>query len=242
MDFKKSFICTFVWLLAFGLGKIAAQIPSGLYISKDKNLRHEVKINNKYFIYSVYEQVPANFIETKGGFYTENDGVLNLQLEFNSAYENDSVRELLIPYTVTGNELILKMNSELIFLPMKAMEQDLDGAWLFATRGPDNGQDRRGEENPRKTLKFLLDGRFQWIAYHTETMKFSGTGGGSYSSKNGIYTEKIEYFSKDNSRVGTLLEFDYEIKGDDWHHTGQNSKGEPMYEIWSRRAVLSKQF
>lgn len=236
MDFKKSFICTFIWLLAFGLGKITAQIPSGLYISKDKNLRHEVKINNKYFIYSVYEQVPANFIETKGGFYTENDGVLNLQLEFNSAYENDSVRELSIPYTVTGNELILKMNSELIFLPMKAMEQDLDGAWLFATRGPDNGQDRRGEENPRKTLKFLLDGRFQWIAYHTETMKFSGTGGGSYSSKNGIYTEKIEYFSKDNSRVGTLLEFDYEIKGDDWHHTGQNSKGEPMYEIWSRRA------
>ncbi len=86
-----------------------------------------------------------------------------------------------------------------------------------------------------KPLKFLKDGRFQWIAYDTDGMQFKGTGGGSYTSKDGVYTENIEYFSRDNSRVGASLQFKYEIKGDDWHHTGNNSKGEPMYEIWARR-------
>ncbi|MGB3144525.1 MAG: hypothetical protein WBB24_10480, partial [Maribacter sp.] len=111
----------------------------------------------------------------------------------------------------------------------------LDSAWLFATRGPDTGQDRRGEESARKTLKFLKDGTFQWIAYDTDTMKFSGTGGGNFTSSNGVYTENIEFFSRDNARVGASLKFNYELKDDDWYHTGKNSKGEPMFEIWSRR-------
>ncbi len=84
-------------------------------------------------------------------------------------------------------------------------------------------------------MKYLQDGRFQWIAYDTNGLQFKGTGGGKYTSIDGIYTENIEYFSKDNTRVGARLEFNYEIKGDDWHHTGKNSKGAPMYEIWSRR-------
>ena len=66
-------------------------------------------------------------------------------------------------------------------------------------------------------------------------MQFKGTGGGNYTSKDGVYTENIEYFSRDNSRVGASLEFNYEVKENDWHHTGNNSKGEPMYEIWARR-------
>ena len=111
----------------------------------------------------------------------------------------------------------------------------MDGQWLFATRGPDEGQKRRGETNSRKTLKYLQNRRFQWIAYDTEGMQFKGTGGGTYTSKDGIYTETIEYFSRDNDRVGASLKFNYEIKGNDWHHTGKNSKGEPMYEIWSKR-------
>ena len=68
-----------------------------------------------------------------------------------------------------------------------------------------------------------------------ETMDFRGTGGGKYAADQGSYTEVIEYFSRDNSRVGAELGFSYERKGNDWHHTGKNSKGEPLYEIWSIR-------
>lgn len=212
-----------------------AQIATGIYISDVDNLRHELKITDDYFIHSVYLEAPAKFIKTVGGFYTTEENTLNVKLEFNSDHENDGATELSIPILREGDKLIFKTEPELVFLQVESLEQELDGAWLFATRGPDEGQERRGEENPRKTLKFLLDNRFQWIAYNTETFKFSGTGGGSFSSRDGSYIEKIDFFSKDDSRVGATLTFDYEIKGNDWHHKGKNSKGEPMYEIWSKR-------
>ena len=84
-------------------------------------------------------------------------------------------------------------------------------------------------------MKILSGTRFQWIAYNTETKEFKGTGGGRYTTENGRYTEHIEFFSKDNSRVGAELGFDYALKEGEWHHSGLNSKGQPMYEIWAGR-------
>ena len=219
------------------------QISEGIYVDSLENNSskriHQVKIHDDYFIYTAYENDPANFIKTLGGFAkiekTDANTLLVVLLEFNSNYPQDSIRKLSIPVKMIGDKLQLNWFEELTLEPIETKTQDLDGEWLFATRGPDTGQDRRGEKSSRKTLKFLKDGTFQWIAYDTESFRFSGTGGGSYSSKDGIYTEQIEFFSKDNSRVGATLEFNYELNENDWHHTGNNSKGEPMYEIWAKR-------
>lgn len=100
------------------------------------------------------------------------------------------------------------------------------------------GRDRNGEMNTmtpgdRRTIKILSGGRFQWVAFNSATKEFSGTGGGTYTAENGKYTENIEFFSRDDSRVGASLEFDYEVKDGQWHHKGTSSKGDPIYEIWS---------
>lgn len=235
MKFNKQFSLFILLVTLANTSAVISQMPSGTYISNVDNTRHELKMNDGYFIHSVYETSPPKFIKTVGGFAKVEEGKLVVLLEFNSEYERDSIRMLSIPFTMEDDSLTLDWFAKMKFKPSKKIEQDLDGAWLFATRGPDEGQERRGEETPRKTLKFLLDNRFQWIAYNTETMKFSGTGGGSFSSEDGVYVENIEFFSKDDSRVGAELKFNYELKGNDWHHTGNNSKGEPMYEIWERR-------
>lgn len=225
-----------LWIcLLIPIWSTTGQITPGIYHAETDNVHHELKINGNYLIHSVYEKSPAKFIKTLGGFYSITDDDLKVKLEFNSNHEDDGLTELTLSYSLEGEKLTLKNGQTLHFTASKESQQDLDGPWLFATRGPDKGQERRGEENPRKTLKYLQGNRFQWIAYNTETMKFFGTGGGSFSSKDGIYTENIEYFSRDNSRVGASLKFNYEIKDADWHHKGKNSKGEPMYEIWSRR-------
>ncbi|MRI00840.1 hypothetical protein GH721_09905 [Kriegella sp. EG-1] len=224
----------FLYCLTLGLNA-HAQIKSGVYTSDLDNIIHELKITNNYMVHSIYEKSPARFIKTEGGFYSVKDSELHVKLEFNSNFEGDNIKTLHIPFTVKNHQLILGTNPRLIFDKSESNSQELDGQWLFATRGPDTGQERRGEKSARKTLKFLIDGKFQWIAYNTDTFKFHGTGGGTFSSKNGIYSENIEYFSKDNSRVGATLNFQYELKNNDWHHTGNNSKGEPMYEIWSKR-------
>lgn len=215
------------------------QIPPGIYMHKtvDNGIEttHQLKLNDAYLIYTVYQEQPANFIKTIGGFYSTQGQQIKVELEFNSNYETDAMKTWSVSYNLKNNDLLLELGTDMVFEPIPHAEQVLDGAWLFATRGPDAGQERRGEESSRKTLKFLMDGTFQWIAYDTASFRFSGTGGGSYTAKNGIYTEQIGYFSRDDSRVGATLEFKYEVKGNDWHHTGTNSKGQPLYEIWARR-------
>ena len=215
-----------------------AQVDSGVYFAAEEKegetIQHKLTVSEDYIIHIEYQSEPAKFIRTRGGFYTVDGDNLNVKLEFNSGYEADSVSQAVVPYKQMGDKLVIG-DSQREYTKAKSMSQDLDGNWLFGTRGPDTGQERRGDSKPRKTLKMLIDGSFQWIAYNTETFKFFGSGGGSYTSTDGTYTESIEFFSRDNSRVGADLEFKYEVKGNDWHHTGNNSKGEPMYEIWVKR-------
>ena len=94
---------------------------------------------------------------------------------------------------------------------------------------------RTMQMGPRKTFKVCSGTRFQWAAYNVETKQFSGTGGGTYTFKDGKYTENIKFFSRDNSRVGMSLEFDFELNEGKWHHKGYSSKGDPMHEVWSPR-------
>ena len=234
---KRPMILKFICIITLFIANtsVFAQLKKGVYITKESNIHHEIKVNENYLVYSIYEKAPAKFIKTIGGFYTIENNTLQIKLEFNSDYQKDSLRTLTIPIQFKDDDFVLDYTSKKTFQLQKVKSQDLDGQWLFASRGPDTGQKRRDDTNARKTLKFLINSRFQWIAYNTETFKFSGTGGGRFTSKDGIYTENIEYFSKDNNRVGASLEFNYELKENDWHHTGMNSKGKPMYEIWEKR-------
>ena len=84
-------------------------------------------------------------------------------------------------------------------------------------------------------MKILSGTRFQWIAYNTETKKFMGTGGGTYTTKNEEYIENIKFFSRNDSKAGLSLKFSYELMNGKWHHSGLSSKGDPIHEIWSIR-------
>ena len=49
-------------------------------------------------------------------------------------------------------------------------------------------------------------------------LQFSfGSGGGFYSAEDEIYTENIEFFSRNNKSVGRVLPFQYSLKDNDWH-------------------------
>ena len=109
---------------------------------------------------------------------------------------------------------------------------ELQGAWLMAGRVRDGKKRLRDTSGPRKTMKLLSGTRFQWIAYNIETKMFMGTGGGTYTTIDGKYTENIEFFSRDNSKAGLSLEFNYLIENDQWNHSGFSSKGDPLHEIW----------
>ena len=216
-----------------------AQLEPGVYHAQetlDQGQRHYLLlVADDYMIHTVYDRDPNRFVDTKGGYYKVEGDSLSVELEFNYSFETDKEKTHRAQITISDGTLVFNGNQKRTYQRQSGLNQDLDGQWLFATRGPDTGQDRRGDHVPRKTLKFLQDGYFQWIAYHTETMEFSGTGGGHYTADDGTYTEKIHFFSRDASRVGAELQLQFQVKGKDCHYQGKNSRGEPMYEIWGRR-------
>jgi hypothetical protein len=113
----------------------------------------------------------------------------------------------------------------------------LAGAWLITGRERE-GKIQESTPGVRRTMKILSGTRFQWIAYNIQTREFFGTGGGTYTTEDGKYTEQIEFFSRDPTRVGASLTFDFSVADGHWMHKGLSSKGEPIHERWTLREKL----
>ena len=187
-------------------------------------ITHRILMDDEYLIETQYIEEPPQFVLTRGGFYKPKGSQFMVNLEFNSKFEQDGMKQMNIESSVKTWDKISKPQLE------------LDGKWLMAGRVSNNKEQRRDITRPRKTMKFLKDGFFQWMAFNTETFQFFGSGGGYYSAEEERYTEHIEYFSRNNTSVGRVLPFEYFISGIDWHHQGFSSKGDPIHEIWSARA------
>ena len=192
---------------------------SDVYSYSENGIINRIIIDNNYLVMTSYKVDSNKFIKTIGGFYNKKGNRFNMSLEFNSNFKNDSISKIEIEKKANWKKISLK-------------ENDLQGKWLMVGRVRNGNEQRRNLDRPRKTMKFLINGYFQWIAFNTETFQFSGSGGGKYITKDGKYIESIEYFSRDDSRVGLNLEFDYELVNKEWNHKGFSSKGDPLHEIW----------
>ena len=198
-------------------------------------LKTIITFTDQYQVLTTYNATTGAFIHTNGGSWTLAGDRLTEITEFNS--ENPERVGGAISFKIILNEdslTIVKSNQKFRRLD-HGSPGVLQGAWLMSGRIKDGETQSRDTKRPRKTMKILSGTRFQWIAYNTDTKQFMGTGGGTYSTINGEYTENIAFFSKDNSRVGASLQFNYKLKEGNWHHTGYSSKGKPIYEIWSAR-------
>ena len=192
---------------------------SDVYSYSENGIINRIIIDNNYLVMTSYKVDSNKFIKTIGGFYNKEGNRFNMNLEFNSNFKNDSISKIEIEKKANWKKISLKKN-------------DLQGKWLMVGRVRNGNEQRRNLDRPRKTMKFLINGYFQWIAFNTETFQFSGSGGGKYITKDGKYIESIEYFSRDDSKVGLNLEFDYELINKEWNHKGFSSKGDPLHEIW----------
>lgn len=176
------------------------------------------------------------FIKTNGGSWMLEGNTMTEVAEFNS--QDSSRVGILSSFDIelNGNDSLRIVGMETWSTRIDAgKEGALQGAWLMSGRKRNGEMQDRDTSGPRKTMKILSGTRFQWIAYNFETKQFMGTGGGTYTTIDGKYTENIEFFSRDNSRVGASLEFNYELVEGKWHHSGFSSKGDPLYEVWSVR-------
>jgi hypothetical protein len=234
----KHYIIILICLGYFGILKAQSVIGAWqqYHTSEDGTpLKSVVIFADGYQVLTTYNTNTGEFIHTNGGTWSLDGSTMTEKVEFHTdapemVGEEFSFEVLLTETTlqIVGTDMQLKRIDN-------GTPGALQGAWLMSGRMRDGETQMRNTDTPRKTMKILSGTHFQWIAYNTETKQFMGTGGGTYTTVDGTYTENIEFFSRDVSRVGASLEFNYELKDGHWHHSGLSSKGDSIYEIWSLR-------
>ncbi|MFO7745011.1 MAG: hypothetical protein R6V36_06490 [Psychroflexus sp.] len=175
-----------------------------------------------------------SFLGAAGGEYKIDGNTLIEKRDYDT-YDNSKIneeREYKLSWLSDDKVEISDAEHIKIWKRLSDEEDELTGNWVITGR-------KRGDKmntmtpGDRRTIKILNGNRFQWVAFNSATKTFNATGGGNYSAEEGIYIEDIGFFSKDKTRVGDELDFEYEVIDGRWHHRGQSSKGQPIYEIWS---------
>lgn len=220
---------------SFRSGDANVNSLTGAWRMKDGTVTHTLTIVDDYYSLTTFDVTNRKFIHTEGGPYrVVEDDMVNGEVEYNTSRKEGVGEAFGYTFTVKGDILSLYRNGK-----DERWERIDDGQGPLAGNWRITGRDQGGkmiEIKPaaRKTIKILSGTRFQWAAINSETGEFFGTGGGTYNFKDGKYTEYIEFFSRDSSRVGMSLSFDGRVEGRNWFHSGKSSKGDPISEVWSR--------
>jgi hypothetical protein len=189
-------------------------------------------ITPAYFSITSYNA--SGFKSTLGGSWEGGDDGAVVTVEFNTADSTLVGKNVKATADFNGQQLTTSLGSETTtWTRVDDGVSPMAGVWRITAR-ENNGQMSPIDAGPRKTIKILTGKKFQWVAINTATGQFFGTGGGSYTFDNGVYTEHIEYFSRDNSRVGASLQFKGLVNGNKWEHSGKSSQGQPLKEEWTR--------
>lgn len=232
----KTFICSMALIAFCFVVQAQNQLKGAWKLETDDGTTKILLLSNDYFTWTEHATETGAFHMTKGGSWKQEGKQLTFELEFHTK-DTAKVGEsesLGFKYKPSSGQLKLKKKGKWTALETKE-PTILTSSYLFAGRKRNGEIQIRDTDQPRKTMKILTGTRFQWIAYNTETKQFFGTGGGTYTAEDGKYVEQITFFSRDDSRVGASLEFDYEVIEGNWHHSGLSSKGKPIYEIWAVR-------
>ena len=204
---------------------VSAQSPIGAWEGDFKGANGEkqrgvVIFSEGYQAITVYNAETGAFISSNGGKWRLEGNTMTETVEFDTRTPERVGSEVTFDIAITDSTLAILGSTMVLKRIDDGTPGKLQGSWLMSGRIRDGETQMRDTSGPRKTMKLLSGTRFQWIAYNTETKEFMGTGGGTYITENGKYAENIEFFSRDNSRVGVSLSFVYELIDGSWHHRG----------------------
>jgi hypothetical protein len=227
---KKILLTIIVAIITFAT---QAQRLTGAWELKTGKNEVVILATENYLTYTTYSSTSKTFTQTWGGPYKFENGKATIDIEFSSINADEVGDKKSVKMRIVGNEF-LKISTLNFRRIDNSDETPLAGGWRISQRATPTGEMQPMKLGVRKTLKIMTGSHFQWIAMNTETGVLSGTGGGTYTLENDIYTEQIEFFSKDGSRVGASLLFNAEVSETEWKHSGKSSKGQPIKEIWSK--------
>lgn len=237
-------ILAFLFFITLFAANAAEKSPvKGAWQAKDVSGNTITMIcSDNYLMYAVYNVAEQKYVRSGGGTYQLADAGDNKVFSYTRDFNTDdsTVVGLTVAnlYTLKNNELSIAegpLAGNWKKVDDSKTAKNMANVWQIRAREGADFKMQTILKGSRKTLKILSGNRFQWAAFNNDTHQFFGTGGGTYTVKDGKYTETIEFFSRDNKRTGASLIFDCVLNGKDWTHAGQSSTGTRVNEIWEKQ-------
>jgi hypothetical protein len=206
----------------------------------DVSIRMVKIISGGHFVFAFFNDENKQFYSAGGGKYTYEKGRYTEHIEFHTINPNIIGKSIRFSAKIKDGKWY--HTGEIDGVRLEEVFQRIDdgkgkehvGAWEIFRLSNAGGKMEPQAKNLR-TIKLLSGTRFQWATWDQKKGDFVGTGGGSYETMDGYYTENLEFFSRDSIRVGQSITFGCEIKGDTWHHEEYaGSRGLQINEIWVR--------
>lgn len=228
-------VLIFLTNTGFKKNNVMADQLTGAWMFQGDNEEHLLVFVDGYYTQTIYSKAGKKFIESRGGSYTINGSQVKIAYEFDTRNKEQTGQLLSCDFSLKDDLLTIDANNKKgAYKRIDNGSAPLTGLWQITGRMHEGKIVPIHHTGTRKTIKILSGRRFQWAAIDPGNKQFSGTGGGTYEFANGKYIEHIEFFSRDSSRVGASLSFDGKLENGEWHHSGMSSRGEKIYEIWSR--------
>lgn len=214
------------------VNKLDNSAINGAWKMQNGSVEQVLIFTDGYFMHTTFDKSKKQLISTRGGAYSFANNQLDASIEFNPQDKSEIGQSKKYSFVIDRDKLTSDVSgSKHTWSLIDNGKGAMVGVWRSSGRMQD-GKVVLSPPRARKTFKILSGSRFQWAAINAETKEFFGTGGGSYTYTNGKYTETLDFFTKDSTRVGSSLTFDGKVEGDLWHHSGKSSQGANMYEIW----------
>ena len=208
---------------------------TGAWTLQDGSNTKNLVVQDGYLSQTTFDIAAKKFHETKGGVAKISGNKISLQYEFSTANKELIGTAEEISFNVDkGNLVITQGGKKETYKRVDDNKGPLAGVWYMSGRVQNGQESNRAYNQARKTIKIMSGTRFQWVQVNTESKQTGASGGGTYTFANGKYTENIEFFTRDSSRVGASLTFDDSVEGSKWTHKGLSSAGQAMHEVWSK--------
>ncbi|HEY9258394.1 hypothetical protein, partial [Chitinophaga sp.] len=189
-----------------GIGKAQDQAV-GAWKSVTGEVTSVLLITPTWFTVTDYNA--KSFVASYGGTWKAgNPGETSVTIFYNTAKPEQAGQSTNVPVGMENDHLITGTagGGKQEWTRIDDGTGPLAGNWRITSR-ENEGKMNPIPDGPRKTFKILTGTRFQWVALNVESGEFFGCGGGTYTFEKDTYTEKIDFFSRDSSRVGAVLSF-----------------------------------
>lgn len=228
----------FVWLsLILVSGQSFSQKFEGAWVRFHTEEMEDVKtvmiVADNYLVATTYT-LKGRYIGLSIQKWSRKDLMVDLEVEYDSDFPEDPGYKTQIELEFWADRLTFKGSSTMIWTRIdEGASEELAGTWRLKGRVKDGMTESIDTGDARKTLKMLSGTRFQSIEYNSQSGELYGTTAGTYTAISAKYIENIEVYSRDISKVGVSLGFDYQIASGDWTYSGQSMEGELINEMWA---------